>query len=210
MSNVMKYYNGGVFLVVSNPVDILTYIVQKESGLPASMVLGTGTMLDSSRFKYILSEKMHIDVRDVQAFLIGEHGDSQIPVWEMIDVAGMDGLKFCESNNIELDKQSIADSVKNAGAVVIQKKGATYYAIAMGITRIVEAVLMDQNAVLPVSSVLSGMYGISDVALSLPSIVYEKGIRQILDITYSNDELTKLHESADKLKETINEVYPGK
>ncbi|MFZ5987165.1 MAG: L-lactate dehydrogenase [Bacillota bacterium] len=203
---IMQHYNGGVIVVVSNPVDILTYLVQKISGLPEGKVFGSGTVLDSSRFRYLLSQHCNIDVKNIHGYIIGEHGDAQIPVWSATNIAGQRFDEFCSTCTKKcgsLERQKIAKDVKESGSEIIKLKGATYYAIAFAVNRIVEAILKNQNSIITVSSVINGSYGISDVALSLPSIVNSNGIERIFEISLEEEEYKKLHLAAEKLKETI-------
>ncbi|MHB1453157.1 MAG: L-lactate dehydrogenase [Saccharofermentanales bacterium] len=207
--NVMKYYTRGVILVVSNPVDILTYKIQKWSGLPNGKVFGTGTMLDSSRFRYLISEKFGIDVRNVHGYIIGEHGESQLPLWSATHIAGKRITDYFDDPDFSFtdeDRESIVDDVKNAGANIISKKGATYYAIAVGISTILESLLKNQNTIRTVSSVMNGQYGISDVALSLPSMVNEFGVADIFDLKLTDEEQAALEYSASQLKVILEEV----
>lgn len=207
--NVMKYYTRGVILVVSNPVDILTYKIQKWSGLPNGKVFGTGTMLDSSRFRYLISEKFGIDVRNVHGYIIGEHGETQLPLWSATHIAGKRITDYFDDPDFsftEEDRQSIVDDVKNAGANIIGKKGATYYAIAVGISTILESLLKNQNTIRTVSSVINGQYGIDDVALSLPSMVNEFGVADIFDLKLTDEEQIALQKSAAQLKSILEEV----
>ncbi len=208
-SNIMKYYTGGVILVVANPVDIMTYMIQKWSGLPNGRVLGTGTVLDSSRFRYLLSAKLNIDVRNVHGYIIGEHGDSQLPAWSATHVAGKKIDEYCSipgSGITEADKATIAEEVKTAGAEIIKTKGATYYAIAITVNTVVETLLKGQNTIRTVSSVLNGEYGISDVAISVPAIVNSNGVVQVLDLDLSEDEKAALKNSADQVKSILDSV----
>ncbi|HEY9060755.1 MAG TPA: L-lactate dehydrogenase [Pseudobacteroides sp.] len=208
-SNIMKYYTRGVILVVANPVDVLTYKIQKWSGLPAGRVLGTGTVLDSSRFRYLLSEKFDVDVRNVHGYIIGEHGDSQLPLWSATHIAGKNINEYFADPAYgisEADKEAIMVDVKTAGAEIIKRKGATYYAIAVSINTILESLLKDQNTIRTVSTVINGNYGIEEVALSLPSIVNSNGVKSIVDLKLADDELAALKHSAEQLKIVLNEV----
>jgi L-lactate dehydrogenase len=208
-TNVMKYYTRGVLLVVSNPVDVLTYMIQKWSGLPNGKVLGTGTVLDSARFRYLLGEKLNIDVRNVHGYIIGEHGDSQLPAWSATHIAGksiFDYFAMEEGGITEDDRAEIIDNVKKAGAEVIKKKGATYYAIAISVNIIVETLLKNQNTIRTVSSVIDGMYGINDVAFSLPSIVNSSGISSIVHLNLTAEEEAALIHSAKQVKAILDEV----
>jgi L-lactate dehydrogenase len=208
-TNIMKYYNNGIILVVSNPVDILTYMIDKWSGLPDGRVIGSGTVLDSSRFRYLLSDKFNVDVRNVHGYIIGEHGDSQIPLWSATHIAGKpinEYLDIPDSGFTDEVKLSIAEDVKKAGASIIKNKGATYYAIAVSVNTIVETLLRNQSTIRTVNSVIHGAYGINDVALSLPSLINSAGVQNILDLKLTVQEEEALHNSAAQLKELLNEV----
>lgn len=206
---VMEHYTGGIILVVSNPVDVMTYLVSKLSGLPEGKVIGSGTNLDTSRFCYILSEKCKVDVRDVNAYIIGEHGDSAVPVWSLANICGQNISEFCkvctDSCN-ELDKKKISQEVIECGAKVIKAKGATYYAIGLSISRIVEAILKNQSSILPVGSIMKNMYGVNDVVLSLPSIINANGIEKVLEISLNEEEIEAFRASARKVRESIDEI----
>ncbi len=205
-TNIMKYYTRGVILVVANPVDILTYKIQKWSGLPNGRVLGTGTVLDSSRFRYLLSEKFDVDVKNVHGYIIGEHGDSQLPLWSSTHIAGRNIREYFNNGLSDEERASIINNVKTAGAEIIKRKGATYYAIAVTVNTILESLLKNQNTIRTVSSVINGNYGIEDVALSLPSVVNANGVKRIEDLNLTDDELVALRYSADQLKAILNEV----
>lgn len=207
--NVMKYYTHGVILVVSNPVDILTYMISKWSGLPDGRVMGSGTVLDSSRFRYLLSKKLNVDVRNVHGYIIGEHGDSQLPAWSATHIAGQNISEYSQSPSgifTPEEKLQIAQEVKTAGAEIIKNKGATYYAIAITVNAIVETLLKNQNTIRTVGSVINGNYGIEDVALSLPSIVNSEGVQSIIPLTLSPEEEDALRASAQSIKAVLNEV----
>jgi L-lactate dehydrogenase len=207
-SNIMKYYNSGIILIVSNPVDILTYMFQKWSDLPASKVIGSGTVLDSSRFRYLMSQKLDVDVRNIHGYIIGEHGDSQLPIWSSANVAGMKLDDYCLQNKgaMEIDRQKIEKEVKQAGAAIIKTKGATYYAIALTVNRIVETLLKDQNSIMTVSSVINGEYGINGVALSLPSVISSKGIERIVELKLTPEEAKALKYSSQQVKAILSEI----
>ena len=207
---IMEYATNPLFVVISNPVDVLTYVVQKESGLPANRVIGSGTTLDTGRFRYLLSQHCKVDVRNVHAYIIGEHGDSEVPVWSRASIASKPFDEYCEDcprRCLKINRQQIFEQTRDAGAEIIKLKGATFYGIALAATRVVGAIMGDENSVLTVSSVLDGNYGISDVALSLPCIVNRNGIDRYLNIRMSDEELQLLGESADKLKSVLDEVY---
>lgn len=207
--NIMKHYTRGVILVVANPVDILTYYVNKWSGLPYGTVLGTGTALDSARFRYLLSSMVQVDIANVHGYIIGEHGDSQLPLWSASNIAGQNIEAFCSKSGINLDderKAALLEQVKTAGASVIMNKGATYYAIAAVVCSIAETILKNKNTIRTVSSVINGPYGINDVAISLPSILNEKGVNRILDLPLTPEELTELDVCAQKMKDFLAQI----
>lgn len=199
----------GILLIVSNPVDILTYTAIKLSGLPENRIIGSGTVLDTARLKYQLGQHLGVDSRSVHAFIIGEHGDSEIAAWSSANVSGIPINSFCEMRgyfNHEEAMIRIADSVKNMAYEIIEKKKATYYGIAMSVKRICEAILRDKKSILPVSSMMHGEYGIENVVLSMPSIVGKDGIETKVPITVNENECTHLMKSANALKEVISEL----
>ncbi|MCR5801111.1 MAG: L-lactate dehydrogenase [Lachnospiraceae bacterium] len=198
----------GILLIVANPVDILTAAAQKLSGLPENRVLGSGTVLDTARFKYLLGEHLGVDTRNVHAFILGEHGDSEIAVWSSANVSGVPVNEFCELKGYhdhERSMKEIADQVKNSAYEIIEKKQATYYGIAMGVRRICEAIVRDEKSVLPVSRMIHGEFGIDGVALSLPAIVGSDGVEAPVPAELNEEELAALRKSADVLKEILNE-----
>lgn len=209
VKNVLKFNPSPIILVTTNPVDILTYVAQKTSNLPVKKVIGSGTMLDSSRFRYLLSEHFDLDPRNVHAYVIGEHGDSEVPLWSRVHLGGAPIDEFCPicEKGIDLDaRERIVSDVKNAAYKIIDYKGATYYAIGLSLARIVEAIIKDQHSVLTVSTLVNGYQGIEDVCLSLPCVVGSEGVVDVLNIRLSEDEACKLKESADILKRTLREL----
>ncbi len=207
--SIMRYAENPIIIVISNPVDILTYVVQKESGLPRNRVIGTGTLLDTARFRYLISEKCGVDVRDVNAYILGEHGDSQVPIWSMVMIAGIPLQDFCKTNKLDLmsSLKEIGESVKHAGATVISLKGATYYGIALNTSRVVDIILENDNTVLPVCHVVEEeVYGVSDVAFSLPCVINTHGIVRMLELSISEEETQALRRSAQILKDFIDNV----
>lgn len=204
---IVKYNPDSILLVVSNPVDILSYVTYKLSGFPANRVFGSGTVLDTARFQSILSNKFNVDPRDIHANIIGEHGDSEIATWSLTTIGGLTIHQYCELMGIEFDeamREEITDSVKNAAYEIINRKGYTNYAVALSITRIVKAILRDEKSILTVSSLQKGDYGIEDVYLSVPTIVSKEGIVDVVEIPYSSKEVDALKESASLLKEIID------
>ncbi len=190
-----------ILLMVTNPVDVLTYAALKLSGFSPEKVIGSGTVLDSSRFRQALSEHYGIDARSIHAYIVGEHGDSEVPLWSHSNIAGalLDEIRSFR----EVNREEIINSVKNAGYQIIERKGATYYAIALSVRRIVEAMLGDENSILPVSSLIEGQYDIRNVCLSLPCIINSNGRQKILELNISDDEKKALQQSAGKLAQVI-------
>lgn len=201
---IVKRDFGGILLIVSNPVDILTYVALKLSGLPENRVLGSGTVLDTARLKYALGEHLGVDSRSVHSFIIGEHGDSEIAAWSSTNVSGIPLNDFCEMRghfNHDAAMDAIAEKVKNSAYEIISKKQATYYGIAMSVKRICECIVRNERSILPVSAMMHGEYGIEDITLSMPAIVGIGGVETHVPIALSEEEVEKLVESAKKLKE---------
>lgn len=199
----------GILLIVSNPVDILTYVAAKLSGFTENRVIGSGTVLDTARLKHVLGEHLSVDSRSIHAFIIGEHGDSEIVAWSSANVSGIAVNDFCEMRgHFQHDESTerIAEVVKNSAYHIIDKKRATYYGIAMSVKRICEAIVRDEKSILPVSSMMYGQYGIDDVVLSMPAIVGKNGVETKVPISLDEEELAKLQESAETLKKILNQV----
>ncbi len=206
---VIKHNNSCILLVVTNPVDILTYVTYKISGFPADRVLGSGTVLDTARFRYLLSEHVSLDTRNVHGYIIGEHGDTEVPAWSLTNIAGIPMDNYCNDFNIcsdSLSKNDIYESVKNAAYNIIDRKGATYYAVALAVRRIVEAIVRDESSILTVSSLLDGQYGLSGICLSVPTVVNKKGIDRIIDISLSEAESEQLARSGQALKDILKQL----
>jgi len=200
---ITRYNRNGIFLIATNPVDIMTYAALKLSGFPPNRVIGSGTILDTSRLRYVIGEDLNIDPRNVHAYIIGEHGDSEVPVWSLANVAGTPLKEFCRQRNKTCDTKhlnSLFDRVKNAAYEIIERKGRTYYAIGLGLTRIVDSVLRDENAILTVSSLLQNYYEVSDICLSVPSVVSRQGIGSVLKLPLNKIELASFRRSASILK----------
>ena len=196
----------GVLLIATNPVDVLTYVSWKLSGLPASRVIGSGTILDTARLRYGLSRHCGVDPHSVHAHIIGEHGDSEVPVWSLANIAGVKLIDYCAMHGLPHDEDAldgIFRETRDAAYHIIERKGATYYAVATGLLRIVEAILRDQNTVLSVSSLVEDYYGVSDVCLSLPTVVNRRGVERVLHLELSSEETAGLRRSACILRETI-------
>ena len=212
----MKIYAGdysdvadGILLIVSNPVDVLTYAAIKMSGLPEGHVIGSGTVLDTGRLQQMLGAHVEVDPRDVQAYVMGEHGDSEFVAWSSAQVAGVPLNTFCELHGHlehETAEKRIAEDVKNSAYTIIEKKHATYYGVAMAVKRICTAVMRDEQTVLPVSSLMVGEYGLSDLAISMPTVVGRDGVVCRVPVPLNDDEQHELTVSAKALKDIIDSV----
>lgn len=199
----------GILMIVANPVDVLTYAAQRISGYPATRVFGSGTVLDTARLKYVLGRHLDVDSRNVHAIIIGEHGDSELPVWSSANVSGIDLNHFCELRGHYRHEDSMRrlyEDVRDSAYQIIERKGATYYGIAMAVTRIAESIVKDEQAVLPVSVELQGEYGLCGLALSIPSVIGKCGVEKVLEIPLSEEENAKLFASAKQLKSVIESL----
>ena len=206
---IAKRNFAGVILVVANPVDVLTFVAAKLSGLSQGKVFGSGTVLDTARLKHMLGEHLRVDSRSVHAFVLGEHGDSEIAAWSSANVSGVPLADFCEMRgylNYRKILQDIADEVKNSAYEIIEKKKATYYGIAMSVRRICEAIVLDQKSILSVSFVQHGSYGIDDVALSVPAVVGKDGVEAQVPVSLDEKEAVALKKSASALKKVIMSI----
>lgn len=207
--NIVENNPNGIILVATNPVDVLSYASWKISGLPKKRVLGSGTILDTARFRFLLSQHFGVDPRSVHAYIIGEHGDTEVPVWSLANIAGMRFPVFCEQMGLGCNQDAlnqIFEQTRDAAYHIIERKGATYYAVAVGILRIVEAILRDQNTVLSVSSLVENYYDINDVFLSLPTVVDRGGVEQHLRLKLSDQEAAGLRRSAQVLKDLSSKL----
>jgi len=206
---VVKHNPDGIILVATNPVDVLSYLTWKLSGLPSERVIGSGTILDTARFRYLLSEHFGVDARSVHGFIIGEHGDSEVPVWSLTNIAGMRLPEYTLHNNADCSPEtmnSIFGQTRDAAYQIIERKGATYYAIGAGLMRITEAIMRDQSTVLSVSSLMKGEYGIEGVFLSLPTVLHRGGVERVIRLELSPEEERALKDSAAVLHKTIESV----
>jgi L-lactate dehydrogenase len=207
---IIKYNSSGILLIVSNPMDVLTYATLKISGFPPERIMGSGTVLDSSRFRYLISRHCGIDPRNIHAYIIGEHGDTEVPVWSLADVGGVPFARYCpvcgKGCAERGDLAKIFEEVRNAAYKIIEAKGATFYAIALALVRVVEAILRDENSVLPVSTLVNDYYGINDVCFGIPSIVGRNGVKQFLKMELSPDEQQQLRFSANTLRTIIDKL----
>ncbi len=197
----------GILLIVSNPVDILTEVALKLSGFPSHRVIGSGTVLDTARLKYVLGKHLQVDPRDIHAYIIGEHGDSELVVWSGAQVAGIHINHFCELRghfNHEEAMERLAQEVRDSAYEIIERKGATYYGVAVAVKRIATAIVKNEHAVLPVSSLMQGEFGLHDLCLSIPTVIGQQGVEKVVDIYLNNDENEKLQTSAKALKDVLD------
>jgi len=209
IGDILPYNKEAILLVVTNPVDILTEVTRRLSGFPAHRVIGSGTVLDTARLKFLLGKQLGVDARQVHAFIIGEHGDSELPVYSSANISGIDLAHFCgdgcaECGTKELNKLFL--EVRDAAYHIIKAKGATYYAIAEAVRRIVTAIVRDETAILPLSVSTNGAYGYRDLCLSLPSVVGADGIKRVLEIPLSDEERTRLDASAARMREVLADL----
>lgn len=209
IQQVTHYNNEAILLIATNPVDILTQVALKLSGFPKQRVIGSGTLLDSSRFRYLVADKLGVDPRSVHGMIVGEHGDSEVPVWSSLSVAGIQLEAEPDTSLWHLskaEKEEIYEKTRGAAYRIIEKKGATYYAIALSLARICEAILKNQRSVLPVSSYIENYHGISGICFGVPSIVGKNGVEEIVPLPLSAEEKKKLQASAHTLQEFIRQI----
>ncbi|MGD9678954.1 MAG: L-lactate dehydrogenase [Vulcanibacillus sp.] len=209
LDKILQFNRKAIILIATNPVDILTYVTVKITNLLPSQIIGSGTLLDSSRFRYLISDKIKVDPRNIHGLIVGEHGDSEVPVWSSMNISGVNqetirrGTRFYLS---EEDKQEIYNKTKNAAYEIINKKGSTYYAIALALSKVCESILDDEKSIIPVSVYLDNYKGIRDICLGIPCIIGSGGVEEIIDITLTEEEEEKLITSSDKLKEFIKGI----
>jgi len=199
-------HNPRVLVIVSNPVDVLTYVTLKVSGYSMNRIIGSGTVLDSARFRSLLGKHCQVDSRNVHAYIIGEHGDSEVPVWSRVNIGGISFLDYCpmcQKDCPKKERDEIFNQVKSAAYEIIKRKGATNFAIGLSLVRIAASILRDENSVLTVSTLLDNYYDISDVCLSVPVILNRDGVSQILKIGLDQSEIASLQASANVLKDVI-------
>lgn len=209
LADVVKYCPDAILLIVSNPVDIMTYATLKITGFPNSRVIGSGTVLDSARFRALIAKEIGIDSRSVHAYIIGEHGDSEVPVWSSANVGGVKLVPNTWTDLTEAEKtkySGIFHQVQNAAYEIIKRKGYTSYAIGLSTTDIVTAILNSQERILTVSGLMTGLYGIEDVCLSVPRVLNEKGILKTVNLTLNPDEEKLLIQSAEVLKNVFSQL----
>ena len=200
----------GILLIVANPVDILTHLAQQYSGYGESRVFGSGTVLDTARLKDEIARYLSVDARNVHTMIVGEHGDSEVPLWSITNIAGVEITEFASlrghARGHAAAMQQLYENVRDSAYRIIERKGATYYGIAMAVTRIASALVHDEHAVLPVSVPMHGEYGIEGVHLSIPAIIGVSGVEAVVPLRLNGEELAKLRDSGDALKELIEQV----
>lgn len=204
VKKIKKYTREAIILVVSNPLDVMTMVALKASGFPARQIFGTGTTLDSSRFKFLLAQKLGVAAESVEAFLAGEHGDSEVPVFSHANIMG-EPLANIPGYSKKIGEY-VYKKTRNAAAEIISKKGATYYAVALSIARLTRAVLYNENSVFPVSVLLTGQYGLKNLCLSLPAVIGRRGIARIFKPTLNKTEIGQLKKSAKIIEKTFKDL----
>ena len=203
VQEVMKSGFNGIFLVASNPVDIITYQVWKESGLPRNQVLGTGTSLDSSRLKSILSQHIDVDPRSIHGYTLGEHGDSQFAAWSHLTIGGKPFMQILEEQKetlAHIDLDEIIDQVRKAGFEILHRKGTTYYGIGCALASIVRSIFNDDHKILAVSTILDGEYGYENIATGVPAILTRQGVKEVVELNLTDDEKAKFDQSNEVLR----------
>lgn len=206
LAPALKYMKDTILVVAANPVDILTYLAWRMTGLPSNQIIGSGTILDTARFRFLLGQHFEIEPHSIHAYIIGEHGDSQVPVWSLANIAGVRLDEYTRLNGKSLSascREQIAENTRRAEYEIIRRKGATYYAIAAGLVRIIEAIVRDENSVLTVSGVVNSRHGLNDIAISLPRVVNRQGIANTLTLPLSDDEEVGLKKSARAIHDAI-------
>ncbi len=206
VARVVKNNPNAILLIATNPVDIMSFVAWKLSGLPSERVIGSGTVLDTARFRHLLSQHVGVDPRNIHAYVIGEHGDSEVPVWSRATVAGIPLEEYCRRNGCRIATErrgEIERDTRNAAYQIIERKGATYYAVATALLRISESILLDQRSILPVSTLVPEKYDLGQIYLSLPTVLGRHGIGRILEMPLDESETEAIRRSADILDETL-------
>ncbi|MFX1346866.1 MAG: L-lactate dehydrogenase [Promethearchaeota archaeon] len=209
---IQGYAKDALYLIVSNPVDILSYVAYKISGKPKNEVIGSGTTLDTARFRYLLAKYCNVNARNVHAYILGEHGDSEFAVWSSAMIGGIyiknyfDMCKFVDFNESDREFQKIFKEVRDSAYKIIKKKGETSYGIGLALTRITQAIVNDENTILPVSTYIENFYGINDIYLSLPCILNKNGVQETLNIRLNEEEVSNFKLSANKIKNILKKI----
>ena len=210
VADICRYNSEAILLVVTNPVDILTEVVRRLSGFPTHRVIGSGTVLDTARLKFLLGRRLGVDMRQVHALIIGEHGDSELPVFSSANISGLDLPHFSHGGKKPLDGADFTElfeKTRDAAYSIIAGKGSTYYGIAEATRRIVTAIWRDEAAILPVSADPCGAYGLTGLSISLPAIIGKEGVRQVLEIPLSDEELARLRQSAAQIEDVLAAIH---
>ena len=211
-AGVVPYAPNAIYVIVSNPVDVLTYVFHKISGIPANQIIGSGTILDTSRLQSALAKRFHISPRNVHAHVYGEHGDSQFVPWSLAHIANnhVDAYRDSSPDKDRIkwnrDYEEIEEFVKKSGAQIIENKGATFFAVAMSVCHICKCIYSDAGTALSISTMMHGEYGVEDVCLSTLALVDRSGVRGKILNPMTEEEIGKLRASADKLKSVINQI----
>lgn len=209
MTQVMEHTQDSIIIMVTNPVDILTQVAYRISDLPSGRIIGSGTVLDSARFRFMLSRHCRVDSRNVHAYILGEHGDTEVAAWSLTHIGGIPILQYCSIRKIDCgpeQRKRISSAVRDSAYHVIESKGATNFAVSLALENIIAAIVRDSNSVLTVSTPLKGEFGISDVALSVPAIVNREGVHHILETPLAKDELQALQRSASVLQDILRQI----
>jgi len=213
VDDIVAQGSRAVIVIVSNPVDVLTYVAHRRSGWPRGRVIGSGTVLDSARFRYLLSQNCDVDVHNVHAYILGEHGDSEFAAWSMTHLGGIPIDEYCPTcrkcSDWRARRNEIEEQVRKSAYHIIDYKGATYFAVGLALVRIVGAILRNRKSVLTVSTVLDGEYGLSDVSIGVPSVVAQSGVEHVPEAELPASEREALQESASILREAIHSLVPS-
>lgn len=207
--NITRYNDECMLLVVTNPLDVMTYAALKLSHFPENRVVGSGTILDTARLRYLLGEHLQVDPRNVHAYIIGEHGDSEVPVWSLANVAGIRLKDYYPLAKVPYDPVELNNlflKVRNAGYDIIRRKGRTFYAVALGMTKIVESVIRNENAVVTVSCLLEDYYGVSDICLSVPVVLNRSGIKEVIRLPLDEKEIADFRKSAAIIRNVADSI----
>jgi L-lactate dehydrogenase len=207
--SITQHNDTAILLIATNPVDVLSCVAWRMSGFPSERVIGSGTVLDTARFRYLLGEYLGLDPRNVHAYVVGEHGDSEVPVWSLANVAGMRLDEYCRREECDIGgavRERISHQVRDAAYEVIERKGATYYAVAVALMRIVESILRDQHTVLSVSNLVPGLYGVGDIYFSLPAVIGRGGVERVVQLALDQAETEALRKSASVLRGVLAEL----
>jgi L-lactate dehydrogenase len=209
--SIVKYSRDCVLLVVTNPLDVMTYAALKLSGFPKSRVIGSGTALDTARLRFLLGDYLRIDPRNVHAYIIGEHGDTEVPVWSLANVAGIRLKDYCPLCGVDYDVEEFNKlflRVRNAGYEIIERKGRTNYAVALALTKIVQSILRDENAILTVSTFLGDYHGVRNICLSVPVVLGRDGVREIIKLPLDQREVLDFQKSAEIITKVTDSLMP--